>query len=89
MQFDKYEINYPLSGKNRINYKVHFSLSKDRRKMAKKKGQSDEMRFSMLAFWSIRILDFPGGSVVKNPPANAGDMGSIPGPGRSHKLQRN
>ena len=28
-------------------------------------------------------LDFPGGSVVKNPPANAGDTGSIPGSGRS------
>ena len=28
--------------------------------------------------------DFPGGSVVKNPPSNAGDMGSVPGPGRSH-----
>ena len=27
---------------------------------------------------------FPGGAVVKNPPANAGDMGSSPGPGRSH-----
>ena len=26
----------------------------------------------------------PGGSVVKNPPANAGDTGSIPGSGRSH-----
>ena len=26
---------------------------------------------------------FPGGSVVKNPPANAGDAGSIPGWGRS------
>ena len=24
--------------------------------------------------------DFPGGAVVKNPPANAGDTGSIPGP---------
>ena len=23
--------------------------------------------------------DFPGGPVVKNPPCNAGDMGSIPG----------
>ena len=28
--------------------------------------------------------DFPGGAVVKNLPANAGDTGSIPGPGRSH-----
>ena len=25
---------------------------------------------------------FPGGSVVKNPPANVGDMSLIPGPGR-------
>ena len=31
------------------------------------------------------VLGFPGGSVVKNPPANAGDagdMGSTPGSGR-------
>ena len=27
-------------------------------------------------------LGFSGGSVVKNPPANAGDLGSIPGTGR-------
>ena len=27
--------------------------------------------------------DFPGGSVVKKPPVNAGDLGSIPGLGRS------
>ena len=26
---------------------------------------------------------FPGSSMVKNPPANAGDAGSIPGLGRS------
>ena len=32
---------------------------------------------------------FPGGAVVKNPPANAGDMGSSPGPGRSHMPQSN
>ena len=34
-------------------------------------------------------LDFPGGAVVGKPPANAGDTGSIPGPGRSHLLQSN
>ena len=31
-------------------------------------------------------MGFPGGSVVKNPPANAGDprdVGSVPGSGRS------
>ena len=27
-------------------------------------------------------MGFPGGSVVKNLPANAGDRSSIPGPGR-------
>ena len=32
---------------------------------------------------------FPGGSAVPNPPANAGDTGSIPGPGRSHMPQSN
>ena len=36
-----------------------------------------------------RMRGFPGGAVVKNPPANAGDTGSIPGPGRSHMLQSN
>ena len=28
-------------------------------------------------------MGFPGGSVVKNPTANAGDVGSVPGLGRS------
>ena len=31
----------------------------------------------------IYVKIFPGGSVVKNPPANTGAMGSIPGSGRS------
>ena len=29
-------------------------------------------------------LGFPGGAVVRNPPANAGDTGLNPGLGRSH-----
>ena len=32
---------------------------------------------------------FPGGEVVENLPANAGDMGSSPGLGRSHMPQSN
>ena len=32
---------------------------------------------------------FPGDAVVKNPPANAGDLGSSPGPGRSHMPRSN
>ena len=30
--------------------------------------------------------DFPGSPVVRNPPVNAGDMYSIPDPGRFHML---
>ena len=33
------------------------------------------------------VLDFPGGPVGKNLPANAGDVGWIHGPGRSHTRQ--
>ena len=38
---------------------------------------------------SIDSRGFPGGAVVKNLPANAGDMRSSPGPGRSHMPQSN
>ena len=44
---------------------------------------------------TIKLLEedigegFPGSAVVKNLPDNAGDMGSSPGPGRSHMLWRN
>ena len=37
----------------------------------------------------VKERGFPSGSVVKNPPANAGDIGSIPDLGRSHMLQGN
>ena len=38
--------------------------------------------------WKKKSLGngFPGGSVIKNLPANEGDLGWIPGPGRSHML---
>ena len=38
---------------------------------------------SMNIWWATRNLGFPGDSVAKNPPANAGDTGSILGLGRS------
>ena len=37
--------------------------------------------------WGSR--GFPSSAVVKNPPANAGETGSSPGPGRSHRLWSN
>ena len=36
-----------------------------------------------------RTRGLPDGAVVDNLPANAGDMGSCPGLGRSHMLQSN
>ena len=38
---------------------------------------------------NLTILGFPGGTVVKNLPANAGDTGSSPGSGRSHMPRSN
>ena len=38
---------------------------------------------------SIAFSGFPGGAVVENLPANAGDTGSSPGLGRSHMPQSN
>ena len=41
--------------------------------------------FCFVLFSIVNITEaFPGGSVVKNPPAHAGDLSSIPGSGRSH-----
>ena len=40
-----------------------------------------------MAIIKISRGDFSGGTVVKNLPANAGDMGSSPGPGRSYMPQ--
>ena len=51
---------------------------------------------TMISFKSILktpleggIGGFPGGAVVKNLPANAGDTGLSPGLGRSHMPQSN
>ena len=44
---------------------------------------------STISQFKKRKRDFPGGAVVKNPPANAGDTGPSPGPGRSHMPRNN
>ena len=43
----------------------------------------------MLLINKIISRDFPGDAVVKNQPANAGDMGSSPGPWRSDMPRSN
>ena len=42
-----------------------------------------------LSVFKNKLRDFAGGAVVKNPPANAGDMDLIPVAGRPHTPQSN
>ena len=48
------------------------------------KNKQTEMNNTITEIKNTLAGGFPGGTVVKNPPANAGDTGSSPGPGRSH-----
>ena len=61
-------------------YKVYFFLKK-----AEELLQSN----SVISQFKKPRLGFPGGAVVENLPANAGDTGSSPGPGRSHMPRSN
>ena len=45
--------------------------------------------YSSLLWIRIASSGFPGGAVVENLPANAGDTGSSPGLGRSHMPRSN
>ena len=50
------------------------------------------MSYTELGIWfsfKVTLGGFPGGAVVKNPPANAGYTGSSPGLGRSHMPRSN
>ena len=47
------------------------------------------MDFRIMSDYVLNGRDVPGGAVVKSPPASAEDMGSSPGPGRSHMLWSN
>ena len=48
---------------------------------------SQERLIIEIIFLKSHKEGFPGGAVVGNPPASAGDTGSSPDPGRSHVLQ--
>ena len=58
---------------------ISIALKKKRRK-----GSGRNLKVNLMGKKSNVTNDrgFPGGSAVKNPPANAGDMGLIPGLGR-------
>ena len=48
-----------------------------------------EVGKGLFFFFKEETRGFPGGAVVKNLPANAGDTGSSPGLGRSHMPRSN
>ena len=61
-----------------LDRKISLSMLKRIKNILKQKFYKNRIKLE------TNNRDFPGGTVVKNPPANAGDTGSIPGPGRSH-----
>ena len=52
-------------------------------------GNLPEMMTFQIASSKHNQWGFPGGAVVENLPANAGDTGSSPGLGRSHMPRSN
>ena len=61
------------------------------RKISKLHSPSKQFQVTNLLIVHLKkqVLGFPGGAMVKNLPANVGDMGSSPGPGRSHMPRSN
>ena len=55
----------------------------------KERGDSKKTRDLETLKLKAEHVGFPGGAVVENLPANAGDMGSSPGLGRSHMPRSN
>ena len=80
-----------ISHKERLKWS-HFSKRDGPRDHHSKWSKSERKRlyhtpdmFNLKMLWfEVQSSDFSGGTVVKNPPANAGDTGLIPRPGRFH-----
>ena len=74
-----------LMGRFQPNSKHCFYRLNEVIMLTKNLGHTDEP----VCRAEIETQGFPGGTVVKNPPASAGDTGSSPGPGRSHMPRSN
>ena len=70
--------------RNRME-KIHETFNKDLKELKSKQTVIN----NTITEIKNTLEGFPGGTVVKNPPANAGDMGSSPGLGRSHMPRSN
>ena len=74
------------------NTNIHFARAFS--KSVEKSHQEESIIFfqfnTFFFFFNDRKWeDFPGGPVIRNLLANAGDMGSIPGPERFHMPRNN
>ena len=67
--------------KNRQN---KITIPKTKHPQRRELQKQNAVESKRLSFKNTKPWGFPGGAVVENPPANAGDMGLSPGLGRSH-----
>ena len=79
---------------NKIDYPLASLTKKKRKKTQVNKIRNERGQITADTTEIQRIIrnyhmDFSGGAVLKNSPASAGDMGSSPGPIRSHMPQSN
>ena len=70
-RINRYQYEW-ISGKNTLEEKIKLQ---------------NKVRLHFIKSQKCVKLGFPGGTVVENLPANAGDTGSSPGLGRSHMPQ--
>ena len=71
---------------NKENQKWQESLGVKRKQEGPSLVPSESFGLSL---WKQNVGDFPGGAVVKDSPASAGNTGSSPGPERSHMPRSN
>ena len=67
---------------SQVSYTVRCILNSEKLKQ-EKMGIMESMKTTNPKFLNIEIKGFPGGSAGKESACNAGDLGSIPGLGRS------
>ena len=74
------------------HYKLYVRYDKRTPKEENHKEEELVLLEQPLYYLLLRVYHcwgFPGGAVVENPPADAGDTGLSPGPGTSHMPRSN